>query len=107
MKTMTIIAAFVLLGAGAIDASAQEGEKLFLERCANCHGPDGKGQSARAKKMGLRDLTAAEVQKQTDTQFADMISKGKGNMPAFAKQIDERQTKLLVEYLRALAKAGR
>jgi mono/diheme cytochrome c family protein len=54
--------------------------------------------------MGLRDLTAADVQKQSDAQLAEIIVKGKGTMPAFAKDIDERQTKLMVEYLRAVAK---
>jgi mono/diheme cytochrome c family protein len=104
MKVVAIAASLFLMTAGAIDGSAQEAEKLFLERCANCHGPDAKAQSARAKKMGLRDLTAADVQKQSDAQLAEIIVKGKGAMPAFAKDIDERQTKLMVEYLRAVAK---
>jgi len=68
-----------------------------------CHGPDGKG-SAMGQKLGVHDFTSADVQKETDAQLTDIITKGKGKMPGYDGKLKDTEIKDLVAYIRGLAK---
>jgi cytochrome c6 len=87
------------------EAKAQDaGGALFKTKCAACHGPDGKGETAMGKANKLRDLGSAEVQKQSDAELSTIIENGKGKMPPYGKSLKPEQVKDLVTYLRSLAK---
>jgi cytochrome c6 len=88
----------------AVPAHAQDAATLFKTKCAACHGADGKGDSPMAKKLGVRDLSSPEVQKQTDDELFAIIQKGKNKMPAYGKSLNDSQVKGLVAYIRDLAK---
>ena len=86
-------------------AFAQTGvEKVYLDKCANCHSRDGSGQTVRGKRLKLRDLRSADVQKQTDAQLIELLSKGKGDMPGYQKDLGDEQIKAMVAYLREMGK---
>jgi mono/diheme cytochrome c family protein len=86
-------------------AFAQTGaEKVYLDKCANCHSRDGSGQTVRGKRLKLRDLRSAEVQKLTDAQMTDILSKGKGDMPGYQKDLGDAQIKEMVAYMRQMGK---
>jgi len=86
-------------------AHAQDtGAALYKAKCAACHGADGKGETAMGKANKLRDLTSAEVQKQSDDELTAIITNGKGKMPAYGKSLKSDQIKELVAYIRSLAK---
>jgi cytochrome c6 len=80
------------------------GGALYKTRCAACHGPDGKGETAMGKASKLRDLGSADVQKQSDAELAAIIENGKGKMPAYGKSLKPEQVKDLVAYIRSLGK---
>jgi mono/diheme cytochrome c family protein len=90
----------VSVGARAQDAGAG----LFKTKCAACHGPDGKGETAMGKANKLRDLGSSDVQKQSDAELATIIEDGKGKMPAYGKSLKPEQVKDLVAYIRSLGK---
>jgi mono/diheme cytochrome c family protein len=54
--------------------------------------------------MGVHDFASPEVQKQTDAQLTDVISKGKNKMPGYEKSLKPEQVKDLVAFIRELAK---
>jgi mono/diheme cytochrome c family protein len=84
---------------------AQDAGALFKSKCAVCHAPDGSGSGAMGKQLGVTDLRADEVQKQTDAQLNDSITNGKGTkMPAYKGKITDDQIKGLVGYIRSFAK---
>ncbi len=85
-------------------AAAGDAEKTYKAKCASCHGADGAGQTGFGKAAHLHDLRSDEVQKASDAEMADTISKGKGKMPGYAKQLSQDQIKGLVSYIRGLAK---
>ena len=58
-------------------ADVAAAEATFKAKCAMCHGADGKGKDA----MKTRDLSSADVQKQSDAELSAIISNGKGKMP--------------------------
>lgn len=84
-------------------AAAQDAASTYKAKCAMCHGPDGKG-SAMGAKMGVHDFTSADVQKETDAQLTEIISKGKNKMPAYDGKLKDTEIKDLVAYIRSLKK---
>ena len=83
--------------------SAQDGQKLYEQNCAKCHGPDGSGNTQIGKAVGAKDLRAPEALKLTDAQVATQIEQGKGNMPPFSN-LGKAQIDAVIPYLRSLGK---
>ncbi len=77
---------------------------LYKQKCASCHGADGKGETPVGKMYKLRDLGSADVQKQSDDELTSIISKGKNKMPGYGRSLKDDQIKDLVTYIRSLAK---
>ena len=92
-----------LIAVCSSSAIAQDAAGTYKAKCAMCHGPDGKG-SAMGTKMGVHDFTSADVQKETDAQLTEIITKGKGKMPAYDGKLKDTEIKDLVTFIRSLAK---
>jgi len=74
--------AVLVAGVGILSTTASADDAAtFKAKCAMCHGADGKG-SAVGQKMGVHDFTSADVQKMSDAELTDVITKGKNKMPA-------------------------
>ena len=102
-SAVLLFAALVFLVTAPMQA--QDAGALFKSKCAVCHAPDGSGSGAMGKQLGVTDLRADEVQKQTDAQLNDSISNGVGKkMPAYKGKLTDDQIKGLVAYIRELAK---
>ena len=87
--------------------SAKADEKstaLYKQKCAACHGVDGKGETATGKAMKVRSLADPEVAKMSDEDLSSAIEKGKGKMPAYGKSLKPDEIKAMVAYVRSLAK---
>jgi mono/diheme cytochrome c family protein len=95
---------FALAAASAPDT--QKAKTLFQTKCATCHGPNGAGTSL-GKRINASDLRSPEVQEQSDTDLAQVISNGKNNMPTFASSLTKEQIDALVAYVRGLASSKR
>lgn len=98
---VVLVAALFLI---AVPLPAQDAAALYKTKCAACHGPDGKAETAIGKANKLRDLGSAEVQKQSDDELSAIMTNGKGKMPAYGKSLKPEQVKELVAYIRTLAK---
>jgi mono/diheme cytochrome c family protein len=81
-----------------------DADKIYKTNCVLCHAPDGSGSSPSGKALGAKDLSSGEVQKKTDEELTEFITKGKGKMPAFGKKIKPEEITLLVAFIRALPK---
>jgi mono/diheme cytochrome c family protein len=105
LATLTIAAAVItMIGFSHTTARADNAaEATYKAKCASCHGPDGKGETAAGKAMKVKDLASADVQKMSDAELTDTIAKGKGKMPAY-KTMTPDQVKDLVAYVRAFGK---
>jgi cytochrome c6 len=96
------LAAAVMLcaPANADDKSAA----LYKQKCAACHGADGKGDTPAGKSMKARSFADPDVAKMSDDELAGAIEKGKGKMPAYSKSMKPEELKAMVAYIRSLAK---
>jgi mono/diheme cytochrome c family protein len=96
-----------ILGFLALPSMAQaqsDSAKFFKTNCVLCHSADGSGDSPTGKALHAKDLRSEEVQKQSDSALAEVITKGRGKMPAFGAKIKPDEITKLVAYLRDLAK---
>ena len=101
---------FKVLGVGTIllifslslqAGPAPDGGDLFKQKCAMCHGADGKGYAS----LKTPDFTDPKVQASlTDKEIVETIKNGrKGTaMPAFADKLSDDQVHSLVTYIRSL-----
>lgn len=78
--------------------------KVYAKNCVLCHAADGSGNSSSGKALGAKDLASSEVQKKSDEELTEVVTKGKGKMPAFGKKITSDEIKGLLAYIRALPK---
>jgi mono/diheme cytochrome c family protein len=85
-------------------ASVQEGKKIFEDKCANCHGDDGSGNTVIGKAIKAADLRSADAGRKTDAEIYQQIENGKGNMPPFGSSLDKDQISDLIAYVRAFSK---
>ena len=99
--TLSLTAMLVLGAMPALAGGATDGAAVYKAKCAMCHGPDGKKVN---KPMGVRDLTSAEVQKQTDAELTKITADGKGKMPAYKTKLSGEEISAVVAHIRALAK---
>lgn len=76
----------------------------YRQKCAACHGADGKAQTAAAKSLGVRSFADPAVAKMSDADLAATIEKGKGKMPSYGKSLSPDDVKAMVAYIRSLAK---
>jgi mono/diheme cytochrome c family protein len=74
-------------------AEAAQGRHLFLMNCAHCHGDDAHGDEG----PDLHDL------RKSDDRIHQLITGGvKGQMPSFAKKLNDSDIRALTAYLRTL-----
>jgi cytochrome c6 len=95
----------VMSAKASLRIPAEDGGALFGQKCALCHGKDGKGLPQwRAK--GQPDFTDAHFQSSvTDQQISDVIHNGKGKfMPPFKAKLSDEQITALVAQVRAFGK---
>jgi len=86
-------------------AGAQEtGESLFKAKCAMCHGPDGAAKTSMGQALKIPDLHSQDVQKLSDAELTQIITKGKNKMPGYEDKLSKEQITQLVGFIRDLAK---
>lgn len=104
-RTVRGLAAWALALAACSEPTGPEkpidGARLYLQNCARCHGPDGRGLKEVA---GVRDLTDRNLMgMMTDDRIKNTIRMGKPpTMPSFG-HFAEPSLKVLTAYVRALS----
>jgi mono/diheme cytochrome c family protein len=101
MKRIAVLLTFAAL---AFTVHGDDAAALYTAKCAMCHGATGAGDTPMGKKLALKALGSAEVQKKDDADLVKVIAKGSGKMPAFASKISDAQIKQLVAVIRGFAK---
>ncbi len=81
---------------------------LFNEKCARCHGEDGRGQTQTGEMLGVPDFTDEKWWKEAkgNNRFIHSITNGKDAMPAFGKKLSKQEIVALVAYVRRFGKSA-
>lgn len=76
---------------------------LYDHKCAICHGKDGLGNTAKGKKVHVKDVHAN--MKDSEADMIKAVTDGKGDdMDSYKKEFTAEQIKALVSYYRSLGK---
>jgi putative heme-binding domain-containing protein len=82
-------------------ADVEDGQRLFMASCANCHGPD--GDAVTGVDLGHGQFRRAS----TDTELADIIRRGIAGTAMPPGNYSNTQATEIVSYLRSLAVSPR
>jgi mono/diheme cytochrome c family protein len=101
---LAIAGALVALAAceGGLAEKSQDGAKVYQSICATCHGPQGKPTEAMIARIGVRDLTSAELRARVTPALVEaQVRSGSKNklMPAFAGALNDAQIKTVAAYV--------
>lgn len=100
--------AVVLAAGGNASGPAPQtaAQDVYLDKCAICHGKDGAGNTAKGRKLKVKDVRSPEVQKLSEAEMIEIVAKGKGkDMDGFEKELGKDSVKNVVAYYRSLAAA--
>lgn len=84
-----------------------DGAQIYKERCVLCHGAEGKGDGVGAAGLNPKPRNHTDgvyMKTRTDEDLTDVITNGKGQMPAWGKILTEQQIQHVLAYVRTLAK---
>ncbi|HEX9289570.1 MAG TPA: c-type cytochrome [Anaeromyxobacteraceae bacterium] len=100
MKRIAVALAATFAFGLAAPARAEDGKALFAQKCASCHGPDGKGKTKMGEKLGAKDLT-----KETKEPLAEIVKDIENGKPpkmlAYKGKLTDEQIKAVAEYIKA------
>jgi mono/diheme cytochrome c family protein len=89
------------------EAALASGRSVYLDKCAECHGEEGRGDGPQARMYDPApgNLTDNKhMSTRTDGELFYQISEGRRPMPAFKKRLSEEQRWQLVLFVRSLAR---
>ena len=92
-------------GKSGDDAKLKQIEELFADRCARCHGRDGRGATKLGETVKAPDFTDADWWEGgvTGARLRASIADGRGEMPAFGRKLSRSEISALASYVRGFA----
>lgn len=97
----------IVVMAATLCISAKPDERsagTFKQKCASCHGADGKAESPAGKALKVPSFASAETKGKSDKELADIIANGKGKMPKYGASMSAADIRAMVAYVRGLGK---
>jgi len=92
------------------DEVLQQGRELFLQSCAICHGPDGRGETYIGRNMypPAMDMNSPHVQHWSDAELFWIIQNGVRltGMPSWESSVSEANTWKLVRFIHNLPRGN-
>lgn len=85
-------------------ASIEAGRKIYMQRCAKCHGETGNGNGPDAIELNLHPakFTGSLIHDESDGALFWKISVGKKGMPDFGKRLPPNDRWNVINFLRTL-----
>ena len=106
MRWLSMVAAALgalAMASTAAAADVELGKKIYAQKCAGCHGPDGKGNAKMAETLKVKIPELAAAAAKTDAELLKAISEGKKPMPGFGKSLKKAELDAVVHYAKGLA----
>jgi mono/diheme cytochrome c family protein len=100
---LTAVLTLLALVSPATAADLELGKKVYGQKCASCHGPDGKGNAkmATALKVEIKPLAASADKPEAEVR--KLLEEGKKPMPAYGKTLSPAEMDAVLAYTKDLA----
>jgi mono/diheme cytochrome c family protein/cbb3-type cytochrome oxidase subunit 3 len=99
-----------VLSMGMSETELEQGSLLYAENCAECHGPQGKGDGPAAASLSAMPARFTDqswmAQRSGGELFAAVRDGLGGDMPAYGESLSEVEIWNVVGYLRSLSFVG-
>jgi mono/diheme cytochrome c family protein len=81
---------------------------LFGQKCARCHGVDGRGETVLGAMLGVPNFTNEKWWKDEikDEDLIKSITNGKDQMPSFDRKLTRHEIASLAAYVRRFNQTG-
>lgn len=100
---LAVLSVMVLVATSGLLRAQDAAADLYDHKCAVCHGKDGLGNTAKGKKVHVKDVHAN--MKDSEADMIKAVTDGKGDdMDSYKKEFTAEQIKALVAYYRSLGK---
>jgi mono/diheme cytochrome c family protein len=106
-----LLCAWQALPASREKSAVEDGESaqtpvLFRERCARCHGEDGRGQTVIGRMVNAPNFTDENWwnEEKDERRFLRSIAEGRGEMPPFGKKLTRPEIRTLAAYVKTFRK---
>jgi mono/diheme cytochrome c family protein len=100
-STLLVLACLIFFLAYLPATAAQSAQDNYGHKCAICHGQDGLGNTAKGKKVHVKDVHAN--MKDSEADMIKIVTDGKGDdMDSYKTEFTAAQIKDLVDYYRSL-----
>lgn len=107
MRSVLLLLAFTLLAGPARAAAPDDAARaLYVKKCANCHGEDGKAETKLGKKYKADSFADGSWQgRHSDEKIEKAIREGKPKtkMKPFKDKLTPEQIKAMVQVVRSFA----
>ena len=106
MRSLSMVAVVFGIFALALPAAAADlelGKKIYAQKCASCHGPDGKGNAKMAETLKVKIPALADAAAKPDAELRKAVAEGKKPMPPFGKSLSKDELDAVVQYAKGLA----
>ena len=96
---------FIVLCLSSLGATnKRSAPQLYRRYCVSCHGNDGKAKTSKGRFSHARDFSDSQWQTEvSDERLFNSVMNGRnvrGNMPAFADKLKEKEVNSLVGFVR-------
>lgn len=96
----------ILWALAGTNTFAQDNETTYKQKCAGCHGINGRGHTSAASKMKVPDLRSKRVKDMDDKDLYDLIAHGSKHQSYphgfLYTGLTEDQIQGVVKYIRAI-----
>jgi mono/diheme cytochrome c family protein len=83
-----------------------DGSQIYAERCALCHGAEGKGDGPASASLNPKPRNHTDgsyMNARSDEELLGVIREGKGAMPAWKSVLSEEEMVAVLKHIRTLA----
>ena len=99
----TAVLGLLALVSPAAAADLDLGKKVYSQKCASCHGPDGKGNAAMAAALKTEIKPLAASADKPDAEVRKVLEQGKKPMPPYGKMLSPAEMDAVLAYTKTLA----
>ena len=89
----------------------ERGQTIYQRVCAECHGPEGRGDGKQAISLSPRpgNLVSAQTSAKSDQELLKIIAKGRPRtaMAGWEQQLSQEDQVAVLAYIRSLVKFSR
>ena len=86
--------------------SVAKGQSVYKKNCQMCHGEKGRGDGPAARNLKEKPFNftdKAKMEKLTDEEMFNVVSKGQDPMPPFERKLSETDRWHVINFIRTLA----